>query len=123
MLAANIPMAAQIVAVGDGRKYISALITLDPAALQGWAEHHGKADLPYAELTQLPEVRDNIQRHVDQANAKLERWETVKRFAILDHELTVESGNVTANMKLRRSAIAAQYASVVDSLYDAEPED
>ena len=47
----------------------------------------------------------------------------MKRYAILDHELTVEGGGVTANMKLRRSQLADTYADVVDSLYDAEPED
>ncbi len=122
-LAANIPFVAQAIAVGDGRKYISALFALDPAAVEGWAARHGHEGESFASLTQLPELREIIERHLEEANAKLERWETVKRFAVLDHELTVEGGAVTANMKLRRSAIAKQYADIVDSLYDAEPED
>ena len=75
------------------------------------------------ELTQLPEFRISIDRFLERANAKLERWETVKRYAVLDHELTVEDGGVTANMKLRRSAIAKRYADLVESLYDVEDED
>ena len=122
-LAANIPYVSQVVAVGDGRKYVSALFTLDPTAVENWASRHGKEGLSYAELTQLPEMRASIDRFLARANAKLERWETVKRYAILDHELTVEGGGVTANMKLRRSQLADTYADVVDSLYDAEPED
>ena len=120
VMAANIPYVSQTVAVGDGRKYVSALFTLEPVALEKWAKNHGRADLSYAELTQLPEVRRSIQRFVDRANSKLERWETVKNFAILDHELTVADGGVTANMKIRRSAVAEKYADVVASLYEDE---
>ena len=119
-LAANIPYVSQAVAVGDGRKYVSALLTLDPAAVENWAKRHGKEGLSYAEVTQLPEMRVSIDRFMKRANSKLERWETVKRYEILDHELTVEQGGVTANMKLRRAAIAKDYADVVDSMYEVE---
>ena len=122
-LAANIPYVSQVVAVGDGRHYISALFTLDPAAVENWATRHGKEDLSYAELTQLPEMRVSVDRFLKRANAKLERWETVKRYAILDHELTVEDGGLTANMKLRRSVVTQRYADVVGSLYDDEGDD
>ena len=54
------------------------------------------------------------------ANGRLERWETVKRFVILDHELTVDNDGVTPNMKIRRAAVTQRYADVVASLYDAE---
>ena len=54
------------------------------------------------------------------ANSRLERWETVKRFAILDHELTVGNDGVTPNMKIRRAAVTDRYADIVDSLYDTE---
>ncbi|WP_282006552.1 AMP-dependent synthetase/ligase [Propioniciclava sinopodophylli] len=122
-MAANIPYVSQAIAVGDGRKYVSALFTIDPGAMESWAQRHGKEGMSYAELTQLPEFRASIDRFLARANAKLERWETVKRYAVLDHELTVEGGGVTANMKLRRSAVAKRYADLVDSLYDAEDED
>ena len=123
VMAANIPYVSQAIAVGDGRKYISALFTIDPGAMESWAKRHGKEGMGYAELTQLPEFRASIDRFLERANRKLERWETVKRYAVLDRELTVEGGGVTANMKLRRSAVAKQYADLVDSLYDDEPED
>lgn len=122
-IAANVPYVSQAIAVGDGRKYVSALFTLDPAAVESWASRHGKQGLDYAELTQLPEMRASLDRALERANAKLERWETVKRYAVLDHELTVEDGGVTANMKLRRESVAKKYADVVDSLYDAEEDD
>jgi len=119
-LSANIPYISQSVAIGDGRKYVSALLTLDPANLQRWAKNHKREGLTYAELTQLPEIRASIDRFLARANGKLEAWETVKRYAILDHEFNVDEGTTTPSMKVRRSIITQQYGDVVDSLYDKE---
>ncbi len=119
-IAANIPYVSQVVATGDGRKYISALLTLDPAALERWAKNHKHEGLSYAELTQLPEIRASIDRFMARANAKLEPWETVKRYAILDHEFSVDDGTTTPSMKVRRAIITERYTDVVDSLYDKE---
>ncbi|WP_456300418.1 hypothetical protein [Tessaracoccus coleopterorum] len=113
---ANIPYIAQSIAVGDGRKYVSALVVLDPALLQKWADKRGLQG-SYAELSQRPEIHASIEKQMTRANAKLERWETVKKFAILDHELTVENSGVTANMKIRRGVVADTYSDLVDSLY------
>ncbi len=117
-LVANIPYITQAVAVGDGHKYIGALLVMEPVALQRWGENHGHAGKSYAELTQLPELRTSIDRFLARANRKLERWETVKRYAILDHELTVDTGDVTPNMKLRRAAVVAAHQAIVDSLFE-----
>ena len=119
-LTANIPYVSQALAVGEGRKYCSALLVLDPPLLQKWADKRSMSHLTYAELTQLPEIHDSIERQIEKANTRLERWETVKRFAILDHELTVANELVTPNMKVRRSAVSERYADLVDSLYDKE---
>ena len=117
---ANIPYVAQAVAVGEGHQYCSALLVLDPVLLEKWAQKRSMSHLTYAELSQLPEIHDSIERLLVKANARLERWETVKRFAILDHELTVANEGVTPNMKVRRSAVAKRYADIVESLYDKE---
>ncbi len=120
VVTANIPYVSQAVAVGEGRKYCSALLVLDPPLLQKWADKRSMSHLTYSELTQLPEIHDSIERQIDKANARLERWETIKRFAILDHELTVANEGVTPNMKVKRSAVSERYADIVDSLYDKE---
>ncbi len=112
---------SQVVAVGDGRKYISALLTMDRDNLAKWAARKGLAELSYEELTQRPELRQTLQRFMDSANAKLERWETVKRFAVLPVEFSVDDGGVTPNMKIRRKVIAERYADIVDTLYDDDP--
>lgn len=121
VIAATIPYVSQVVAVGDGRKYISALLTMDRDNLLKWAARKDLSDLSYEELTQHPELRKTLDRFMASANAKLERWETVKRYAVLPAELSVDDGGVTPNMKVRRKVVAARYANVVDSLYDAEP--
>jgi long-chain acyl-CoA synthetase len=123
VIAASIPYVSQVVVVGDGRKYISALLTMDKDNLFKWATRHGLADLDYADVTQHPDLRKTVQRFLNSANAKLERWETVKRFAILPSEFSVDDGGVTPNMKIRRKFVAEKYADVVESLYDAEPAD
>ena len=116
----NIPYVSQAIAVGDGRKYVSALIVMDPELLHTWAEKRGMGELSYEELTQRPEIYGSIERQMQKANSRLERWETVKKFAILDHELTVENGGTTANMKIRRSVVAKEYQDIVDGLYPKE---
>ncbi|MGC3992755.1 MAG: long-chain fatty acid--CoA ligase [Propionicimonas sp.] len=123
VIAASVPYVSQVVAVGDGRKYISALLTMDRDNLAKWAARHDMADRDYAEITQSPELRKTIERFMGAANGKLERWETVKRFAILPAELSVDDGGVTPNMKIRRKVVTEQYAEVVESLYDEEPVD
>lgn len=121
VIAATIPYVSQVVAVGDGRKYISALLTMDRDNLAKWAARKGLSELSYEELTQRPELRDTLQRFLNSANSKLERWETVKRFAVLPTEFSVDDGGVTPNMKIRRKVIAERYADVVETLYDADP--
>jgi len=119
-ITANVPYVSQAVVVGDGHKYIGALVVLDPGALMRWGRNHGHADLSYAELSQLPAIRRSIDRFMARANRRLEHWETVKRYAILDHELTVEDGDVTASLKVRRSVVIKAHQAIVDSLFEGE---
>lgn len=116
----NIPYISQAIAIGDGRKYVSALVVMDPALLQAWADKRGMGELSYAELSQRPEIYGSVEKQMAKANARLERWETVKKFAILDHELTVENGGTTANMKIRRSIVSKEYQHLVDGMYPKE---
>jgi long-chain acyl-CoA synthetase len=122
-LMANVPYISQAIAVGDGHKYIAALLVLEPEALMRWGKNHGHASDSYAQLSQLPEIRRSIDRYVTRANTHLERWETVKRYAILDHELTVQSGAVTESLKIKRSHVIAMNRAVVDSLFNDFQED
>jgi long-chain acyl-CoA synthetase len=111
------PYAGQLIVAGEGRSYVSALVTLDPDAMSGWAAGHGMAGAPYAELVATPEVHALVQGYIDQVNAKLNHWETVKKFIILDRDLSIEDGELTPSMKLKRKVVAAKYKKELDSLY------
>ena len=114
---ANIPYVSQVVAVGDGRKYVTALVALDPAQLQKWADRREKGDLSYAELSQLPEIRRSIDRFMRRVNDRLERWEQIKRYTILDSELTLAEGTLTPSLKVRRGEVYAAYADAIEAMY------
>jgi long-chain acyl-CoA synthetase len=120
VIKAAAPYVSQVVVHGEGRKYITALITLDPDAVRGWAEENGKDANSYADLAQSPDVRKMVEGYVTQANAKLERWETIKRFEILPAELSVDDGEVTPSLKIRRKAVEKKYEHVLNSLYDSD---
>lgn len=114
---ANCPYASHVVVVGEGRKYVAALLALDAEKLHRWAERRGLTDLSYGELAARPEIRRSIERFITRANRRLGQWETIKQFAILPNELSVESGEVTPTLKVRRKAVLERYADLVDSLY------
>ncbi|MDR1710244.1 MAG: long-chain fatty acid--CoA ligase [Propionibacteriaceae bacterium] len=120
VVAASVPYVSQVVAVGDGRKYISALLTMDRDNVMNWAGRHGMTGRPYEEILASPAFRESIERGIDTANSKLERWETVKKFAILPSEFSVDDGGVTPSLKIRRAIISQRFAGVVDSLYEEE---
>ncbi|TKV61780.1 long-chain fatty acid--CoA ligase [Nakamurella flava] len=114
---ADFPYASQIVVHGDGRKFVSAIITLDPEMITDWAGQNGLGDRSHAELADEPAVQKLVQDAVDQLNGKLERWETVKKFIVLDRDLQIEDGEMTPSMKVRRRAVEAKFASDLDKLY------
>jgi long-chain acyl-CoA synthetase len=111
------PYASQFVVHGDGRRYVTALVTLDADAMVGWAERHQLAGAPYEQVVTSPGVREMVQGYVDELNRGLGRWETVKRFAVLPRDLTVEDGELTPSLKLRRRVVEQRYAAQLDALY------
>lgn len=111
------PYVSQFVVYGEGRNFASALVTLDAEAITGWAAAHGLAGRPYTAIVGSPEARSMVQGHVDALNSGLNRWETIKRFTILDHDLTVEEGELTPSLKLRRRVVTDRYRSELDALY------
>ncbi len=120
---ANCPYLSQAVVLGEGHKYAVALLTLDRDSLFQWAENHDHVGESYEALTQLPEIRRSIQRFVDRANSRLDRWETVKKFTILDHELDEQNGMVTESQKVRRDRVRAEYKETIAALYADEQSD
>jgi long-chain acyl-CoA synthetase len=114
------PWIDQAVLCGDARPYVVALVTLDRAALASWAARRG-IDAPYKVLVDDPEVRAEVQRSIDAVNVRYARPEQIKRFAILRAPLTVEAGELTASMKVRRATVIEHHQDVIDGLYAATP--
>jgi long-chain acyl-CoA synthetase len=111
------PYASQLVVHGDGRNFVSALVTLDPDAMAGWAAENGMDGASYAEIVTSPAALAMVQGYIDELNSKLNRWETIKKFVILRRDLSIEEGDLTPSMKLRRRVVAEKYKNQLDSLY------
>jgi len=111
------PLASQMLVHGNERNFCSALITLDPDAVTLWAEHHGMAGKSYAEVVSSDQMQQVVAGYVDELNTKLNRWETIKKWAILDHDLTVESGEITPSLKVKRRVVEDNYQDILDGFY------
>ncbi len=109
---------SQAVMHGDKRPYPVVLITLDEEEIAGWAHERGLLE-DMASLAQDPAVRELIQGEIDRANAKYARVEQVKKFAILDHDLSQATGELTPTLKVKRKVVNEMYADLLDSLYAA----
>ena len=120
ILKAASPYVSQILVHGEGRKYATALITLDPEAVEGWAKEQGLSYASFQELAGSQEVHDLTEGYVAQANQQLERWETIKKFEILPTEFSVDEGEVTPSLKIRRRAVEQKYVEVLNSMYDSD---
>jgi long-chain acyl-CoA synthetase len=118
-LKAACPYVSQVLVHGEGRKYITALITLDPEAIAGWAAEQGVEEREADDLAGDPQVHALVDGYVTAANKRLERWETVKKFAILPGELSVDGGEVTPSLKIRRKAVERKYHDLLDGMYEA----
>ncbi len=110
------PFISQAVMHGDRRPYPVALITLDPEEILPWAQERGLPD-DVAALAATDEVTELVQSELDRANANYASVEQIKRFAILDRDLSIEGGELTPTLKVKRSVVNERYADVLDSLY------
>jgi len=107
---------SQALVVGDRRPYVAALVTLDAEEVGRWAAGQG-VDGDLAKLAGDERVRELVQRVVDDANRERSRYEHVRRFAILPRDFTMEHGEVTPTLKLRRRAVIDHFQREIDALY------
>jgi long-chain acyl-CoA synthetase len=113
------PYASQFVVFGDERNFCVALITLDPDAMTGWAAENDMAGKSYAEIVGSDQVQTMVKEYVDQLNQKLNRWETIKKWELLDHDLSVESGELTPSMKVKRNIVEENNKARINAFYTA----
>lgn len=107
----------QIMAVGEGKNFVSALIVPNFANLKDWCEKNGVKASTNAEIAQAKEVINLIKADVDRLNKNFGQWETIKKFELIHHEWTIEGGEMTPTMKVKRKVVHEKYQSLIDKLY------
>jgi long-chain acyl-CoA synthetase len=114
------PLVSQSVVVGDRQPYLAALVTLDPEEAAAFAKEHGLPEDP-EQLASNPELRAAVEAHVDKINEKFARVEQIKKIAILSHDLSQESGELTPTLKVKRAVVAERHAAEIEKLYASQP--
>ncbi|WP_415031183.1 AMP-dependent synthetase/ligase [Gordonia sp. (in: high G+C Gram-positive bacteria)] len=111
------PLIGQIVAIGDGKPYVTALVVLDPDIAAVKAHQHGLDETDLAAISAHPDVVAEVKSAVEQGNAKLSRVEQIKRFVVVDQPWEPGGEELTPTMKLRRNPINTKYANEIVALY------
>ncbi len=111
------PFASEIIVYGESKPYCVALVSLDGEGLKAWASDNGLGDKTFGEIARDEKTRVAVEGYVEQLNKHLNRWEQVKRFAIIDRELTVEAGDLTPSLKLKRKVVVDNFHDKIDDLY------
>lgn len=109
---------SQAVVVGDGKTYITALLTVDPEVFEKWKAENGKpSGATVAELRDDKDLRAELQKAVDDANAAVSHAESIKKFVILDRDLTEEDGEMTATLKIKRNVVVDRFSKEIEGMY------
>ncbi|MBB6629325.1 long-chain fatty acid--CoA ligase [Nocardioides sp. KIGAM211] len=111
------PYASQFMVFGNDRNFCVALVTLDPDAMDGWAAENGMAGASYTDIVRSDKVKEMVGGYVDELNSRLNRWETIKKWELLDHDLTIESGELTPSMKVKRNVVEDNHKKLIDAFY------
>ena len=112
------PIVSQVVVIGQARNYVTMVLTLDPDAMPAWTAGGPLAGKSYAEVAASPEAHAIIEGYVKELNARLNRWETVKKFTILPRDLSIESGELTPSMKIKRKVVETTFADNIEKMYE-----
>ncbi|GAB2460091.1 long-chain acyl-CoA synthetase [Conyzicola lurida] len=116
------PLVGQVIVVGDKKPFIAALITLDAEMLPTWLKNNGQdATLTLAQASTNPAVVAEVQRAIDAANALVSRAESIRKFQILEQELTEASGHLTPKLSIKRALIMEDFAREVEGIYNDAP--
>ncbi|MFD5562179.1 AMP-dependent synthetase/ligase [Kitasatospora griseola] len=111
------PFVSNILVIGNGRNYCTALIGLDEPVIMPWAAEHGMAGKSYAEVVADPATVELIDGYVKRLNGELQRWQTIKKFTLLPRDLDIEHGELTPSLKIKRPVVEKTYADRVTAMY------
>jgi len=112
------PLTSQAIVVGQARNFCTMLITLDPDAVTAWAAGGELAGRSYTEIVTSAQANAMVAGYVAELNAKLNRWETIKKFTILPRDLTIEDGEMTPSMKIKRRGVEANFQDEINKMYE-----
>jgi len=113
----TIPLIGQAAAIGDNRKFCSAILVLDPETARVWATGHGKNGASLTDLASDPDVTAEVQRGVDLVNKQFAQVEQIKKFTLVGEEWLPDSDMLTPTSKLKRRGVTARYASEIETMY------
>ena len=112
------PYVSELLVYGEAKPYCVALVSLDNEAITDWAGKHGLEGDSFAEIARDDKTLELIAGYIDELNLELNRWEQIKRFTIIDRELSIEAGDLTPSMKLRRKVVVEKFADRLSALYE-----
>jgi long-chain acyl-CoA synthetase len=111
------PYVSDAVVIGDKRPYLTCLVMIDQENVEKYAQDHDIPFTNYASLCRAPEIQDLIQREIEAVNANVARVETIKKFFLIERQLTPEDEELTPTMKLKRNFVNKRYAAEIDAMY------
>ena len=111
------PLVERAVVIGDRRRYLVALVVPDFGALRPWARDNGVSATSDAELAKDEKVAALYTAIAERCSQRLARYETIKKVAVLDHDLEEERGELTPTLKVKRNVVATNFAGVIERLY------
>jgi len=111
------PYITDAVVIGDKRAYLTVIVMIDQENVEKFAQDQDVAFSNYASLTRAPEVQALIQKELDRVNQKFARVEQIKKFFLLENQLTAEDEELTPTMKLKRKLVEQKYAAQIDAMY------
>ena len=115
------PIIGQVIVVGDQKPFISALITLDDEMLPAWLKNNGLDGVTFEQARSHPTVLAEVQRAVDAANTTVSRAESIRKFVVLDAELTEATGHLTPKLSIKRNVILKDFSDEIEGMYNASP--
>ena len=111
------PLFEHVIVIGEGRKYLTALLNLNPQQMALLAEKEGISQTPVETLLDHPDFLAIVDRHVADINSQLARYETIKQYRILKNPFSSQTGELTASLKLKRNVVLRQYQELIESMY------
>jgi long-chain acyl-CoA synthetase len=114
------PYISDTVVIGDKRPYLTCLVMIDQENVEKFAQDHDIPFTNYTSLCRAAEIQDLIQREIEAVNVNFARVETIKKFFLIERQLTPEDEELTPTMKLKRSFVNKRYATEIDAMYGGE---